>query len=143
MPRSLHSGAKLPDVLHELSKNLEKDGVQFEFLINESFPSTGKEVNVMIFRLIKELTDYVIEYRKATVIACQLQYTKGVLLLSVKDNGDVNMMATEDDQKMLKNICTKIELYDGNIEIRPGPYKGILYEITFSTHFLDPNSSIA
>ena len=103
---------------HYKSLNAESP-VKFNFLQvnhNELFDKVGE---LMIFRIIMELTNNIIRHSKASEATVQLIYNKDYLEILTEDNGQ-GMIQKDSPGIGLKNIRSRLEYVNGKISIDTG-----------------------
>lgn len=119
MPRSLNAGGTIADAISELSRRLRDIEVYLSFVEEESLPALKRETNIIMYRIIRELVEYVIEYYNTSEIKCSLAYRNEIFLLSMSVYGTINEEKQMAVESKLKNIETKVELYNGHLNVTP------------------------
>ena len=130
MPRSLNAGGTITDAISELCRRLRDIEVRLSFTAQGSLPVLKREANVRIYRMIRELVEYVIECYTTKEITCSLIYKNEVFLLSMAAPGTISKEKQMAVGRRLKNIQTKVELYNGHLNTIPYNQGEYRFEIT-------------
>ena len=110
---------------------LEANGIQafthFEEYIYTDIP---KEIKVALYRIIQELFTNVLKYAEATEVHISLLTVgKKKLSMRVADNGKGMEMKKITTGIGLRNIKSRLAVFDGNMKIETAPGKGFALEI--------------
>ncbi|MEZ4903408.1 MAG: histidine kinase [Spirosomataceae bacterium] len=112
-------------------KSLELTDADINWSI-EDIPEASSQLNLMIYRIIQELLNNTIKYAEATQIDILITKGEHQLLLHYTDNG--KGFDYEDAYKKkslgLKNIETRIRMFDGTLVFNTRPNEGISVKAT-------------
>ncbi len=118
MPDTLLEEGLVSAVLY-FCRNAEKlTGIQFEFQHYGSLPALSSDIEVSIYRMIQELVQNIIKHARAQHALVQLSYRKGILSITVEDDGTgMPPEAPGADKMGLKSIRTRIKALEGHMDI--------------------------
>jgi PAS domain S-box-containing protein len=106
--------------------------IAFENNIFEQRFSTN--IEVVFYRVIKELINNTLKYAEANLINIKLGVSTGVLFLNYSDNGngfDINDTLRKEHKGIgLLNIISRIKTINGEYHIQSQPQKGFTFELT-------------
>jgi signal transduction histidine kinase len=131
MPKTLEN-LGLVKSIHELCKKVEfSEMLKFNISTSKDFPSLDKPLEIAVFRIVQEFINNSIKHGKAKKIDIVLKNDLNEIKLSLKDNG-----VGFNDKKIntfsgmgLKNVRSRVESYNGDIQIKSILRKGVRYEI--------------
>ena len=110
----------LPDLLAAYYRRLNNETpVQFQFYYTGSGHSFDKSDELVIYRIVMELTNNILKHADATEATIQLIHHDGYLELMVEDNGK-GISNTEATGIGLKNINSRVHYINGDIQIDSG-----------------------
>lgn len=120
MPDALLEEGLVSAVLY-FCRSVEKlSGIRFQFQHYGEIPVLSSDVEVNIYRIIQELVQNIIKHAKAANALVQLHYRKGILSITVEDDGTGMQSTDVEESKMgLKSIRTRLKTLDGSMEIHP------------------------
>jgi signal transduction histidine kinase len=111
---------KLEDILAYYYKQLSNEGdIKFSFHCSGYNQQFSKNDELMIYRIIMELTNNVIKHAGATESTIQLLHNNTHLEIMAEDNGK-GFSENEIKGIGLKNIFSRVEYLEGNINIDSG-----------------------
>lgn len=111
------------------SQQTKRHALKIEFEENLENVQLDEEVAIVIYRIIQEALVNVLRHARATVARIRLHANKGVMALSIRDDGagfDVKkVLGTRDVRKMgLSGIKERVDLLGGTLTIESGEGKG-------------------
>jgi signal transduction histidine kinase len=119
MPPEFSTSA-LNDILSAMYQQLNQcDRVRFNFISNHHRQSFSKQDELMIYRILIELTNNVIKHAQATEASVQTIYHDKYLALVVEDNG-IGFAVKSSDGIGLKNVQSRVDYLNGTINIDSG-----------------------
>ena len=105
--------------------------VPVDFKTNASSYKFDKQVEIIIYRIIKELFNNTLKYAKATSVSLNINYHKYKLYLKYSDNGlGFDLATTVLDKKSghgLPNIDNRIKSINGNYSIETSSGNGFIF----------------
>lgn len=105
--------------------------VPVDFKTNASNYKFDKQVEIIIYRVIKELFNNTLKYAKATSVSLNINYHKYKLYLKYSDNGlGFDLATTVLDKKSghgLPNIDNRIKSINGNYSIETSSGNGFIF----------------
>ncbi|PSK90464.1 tetratricopeptide repeat-containing sensor histidine kinase [Taibaiella chishuiensis] len=118
MPDTLLEEGLVSAVLY-FCRNAEKlTGIRFRFQHYGDIPPLASDIEVSIYRVIQELVQNIIKHADAQNALVQLSYRKGILSITVEDDGTgMPAEAPGPDKMGLKSIRTRIKALEGNMDI--------------------------
>lgn len=133
MPDALLEEGLVSAVLY-FCRSVEKlSGIRFLFQHYGEIPVLSSDVEVSIYRIIQELVQNIIKHAKASNALVQLHYRKGILSITVEDDGTGMQHTNIEENKMgLKSIRTRLKTLDGCIDIHPCTPHGTSVNIELS-----------
>lgn len=90
--------------------------INFHFFDSGNNGRFNKQEELMIYRIIMELTNNVIKHSKATEATIQLVYHEKQLTLMAEDNGQ-GMSPESEDGIGLKSIRLRVNFFNGNLNV--------------------------
>ncbi|CAN5531721.1 hypothetical protein BH10BAC2_BH10BAC2_09030 [soil metagenome] len=113
---------KLEELLSHYYNQLSNEGnIKFQFLCTGYDHQFNKTGELMIYRIIMELTSNIIKHSAATESTVQLIYNDEHLEVMAEDNGK-GIMQKEDTGIGLKNIRSRIDYFKGKMNIDTGSF---------------------
>lgn len=111
---------RLNDLLCNYYQRLTKEGnILFHFYNSGSNNHFTKQDELMIYRMIMELTNNIIKHSNATEATIQLVYHENQLAITAEDNGK-GIFSNSSEGIGLKNIRSRVSYLDGFINIDSG-----------------------
>ena len=105
--------------------------VPVDFKTNALNYKFDKQVEIIIYRVIKELFNNTLKYAKATSVSLNINYHKHKLYLKYSDNGlGFDLATTVLDKKSghgLPNIDNRIKSINGNYSIETSHGNGFIF----------------
>jgi len=105
--------------------------VTIDFKTNSLNYKFDKQVEIIIYRIIKELLNNTLKYANATTIILSINYHKSKLYLKYSDNGCGFNLGTTVFDKMsghgLPNIDNRVKSINGNYIIETSPGNGFIF----------------
>lgn len=113
---------KLKDLMeHNFRRLNTESNIRFNFYHSGSSNQFDKQEELMIYRIIMELTRNIIKHAKATESTIQFIYHETHLTLVIEDNG--NGFYNDSTQGIgLKNIQSRVNYLKGSLDIDSGNY---------------------
>lgn len=99
---------------------------QIHFDYPNSSPELTDEKTIIIFRIIQELLNNIIQHSQATIVAISIRVTRDLFILVVRDNGigfDLNT-ASDKGSSGLYNLKNRVKMLDANLSIESAPATG-------------------
>ena len=139
MPKTLENYG-LVEAIYELCRKIEFSKILvFHIKISKNFPSLNKSLEIAVFRIIQEFINNSIKHGQAKKINIVLKNNLNNVKLSLQDNGiGFNYKKISSHPGMgLKNVKSRVESYNGDVNIISSIKKGTKYEITIpvNSHF--------
>ena len=107
----------LKDILNSHFQHLNNEtDIHFDFHLIGDNKNFNKEKELMIYRIIMELTNNILKHSKATEATVQLFHTMYSLELIVEDNG-IGISGDREDGIGLKNIQSRVGILQGDLTI--------------------------
>jgi signal transduction histidine kinase len=155
MPENIHAnslGQLASSYMNNITKRSNSDEnpgniPQFSFSTNEKKNVFMPDTSLQIFRIIQELITNAIKHSRATRATLIITYEKRYLEIIVEDNG-IGINGRQNKEGLgLRNIRSRIELLNGNMEIKavapfdaiPGTH--IIIRIPYRTARFDTQSN--
>ena len=137
MPDMLLEEGLSEAVYYFLSELKQSTGIDIEFQQIGELPVFAPEYELMLYRMIQELSQNAMKHAHAKHILVQLNCTGNILSLTVEDNGvGFKEGYTHGAGIGIKNIQSRVASLRGNMEIRSQPGVGSTIDIEFDTHYL-------
>lgn len=132
MPASLKE-LGLMAALRQMTRNLSPQGIPVIELNTGDYTSQSEDREMALYRMIQEMLANSIRHGQSTQISVILSCTNKDLILSVTDNGTGFEMYNMDAQEGLglKNIKTRTEMMNGELDMKSTPGEGCSIRITF------------
>ncbi len=113
--------AGLEETLRIYCENISKGSrLKITFQSNE-FPALNDEFQLNIYRIIQEFIQNIIKHSGATQALIQFDTKEDTLSITIDDNGahqkDLNGLAPAGNGIGLQNLCNRIQLLNGSMEI--------------------------
>lgn len=141
MPDMLLEEGLTEAVYYFLSELKQSSGVEIEFQQYGDLPVIATEYELMLYRMVQELTQNAIKHSHATHILVQLNYRGNMLSLTVEDDGvGFKPGATQAPGIGLRNIQSRVSSLQGTIEIKSEPGVGSTIYIEFDISYLQKKS---
>lgn len=124
----------LKTLLDKFYQQINTEGkINFHFFDSGNNGRFNKQEELMIYRIIMELTNNVIKHSKATEATIQLVYHEKQLTLMAEDNGQ-GMSPESEDGIGLKSIRLRVSFFNGAVNIDTGENgTTILIQIPYSS----------
>ena len=125
----------LQEVLEELIENIQQvNNIQFikdwtgldESLLNE-------KQSLAIFRIVQEQLNNIFKYARAKTVTISLKQEEGLLCLKIKDDGVGFDTSVRRKGIGLKNIISRSQLLNGDVQIHSAPNEGCELVVNFKT----------
>ncbi|HEX3024627.1 MAG TPA: 7TM diverse intracellular signaling domain-containing protein [Chitinophagaceae bacterium] len=114
------STSSLDEILSAMYKQLSQYGsTHFNFISNNPKPFFSKQEELIIYRILTELTNNIIKHSHATEASVQTIYHDNYLAIVVEDNG-AGFTTNSTGGIGLKNIKSRVEYLNGTINIDSG-----------------------
>lgn len=112
--------------------------VQISFKTNDNGQAQGidKDKALNIYRVVQELINNILKHAQATHVTITYQHTPDQLIVTVADDGNGSLVRSLPDSRKktgslgLKNIESRLNIINGNINFTPGTPQGTLATIT-------------
>jgi signal transduction histidine kinase len=112
--------------------------VQITFKTNDNGQAQAidKDKALNIYRVVQELINNILKHAQATTVTITYQHTPNQLILTVADDGNGALVNSLQQSRKktgslgLKNIESRLNIINGNINFTPGTPKGTLATIT-------------
>lgn len=123
----------LREALQELADgNNQVNGLQVYLQFDEAYylKDVDKNKDLMLYRIAQEQLNNIVKYARATEAVISVQTENEMLVMSITDNGQ----GFDPEQKAkgigLKNICSRVEFYNGSMNIISAPGKGCMLKVS-------------
>ncbi|MFZ6053160.1 tetratricopeptide repeat-containing sensor histidine kinase [Halocola ammonii] len=130
MPRALEELGLVPAIDDMLSKSFGHSETSYRF---EHFKVQGKRftegVEIGLFRICQELVNNIIKHARASEVSVQLIRNKKHLILIVEDNGVGFSLDQKKDGIGLRNISSRVQTVNGDVNYEPSPEAGTVATI--------------
>ncbi len=103
--------------------------VQLVYEIDEQNKIDAKK-ELMLYRIVQEQLNNIHKYAKANNVTIELSENDGMIFLTITDDGVGFDMTEKKNGIGLKNIKSRVEFYNGNMEIISLPGEGCTLKIT-------------
>lgn len=115
--------------LCEKSQELTEADIHWQV---EDIPEAGSKLNLMVYRLIQELLNNTIKYAEATQIEILIIKQGEQLMLHYIDNGKgFDFEAAYRKKNLgLKNIETRVRMFEGTLEFKTRPHNGVSVKVS-------------
>lgn len=134
MPPELENEGIVKAVLHTVERIQSSSSVQFTFISFGTETRLSQEKELNIYRIISESVNNILKHAKATQAIIQLVYHEDYLHISIEDNG-IGIKKNQKDWGIgLKNINSRVEFMQANINIDSSSDTGttIMIQVPFS-----------
>jgi len=121
----------LVKAIEELQANISNIDFNVKFFHDENFPAINKSLEISIFRIIQEFINNSIKHSHATEVKIDLKVNANYVIINLTDNGvgfNINDMEIFNGHG-LKNIKTRIESFNGDVNINSIIDKGTEFDI--------------
>jgi two-component system, NarL family, sensor kinase len=119
----------LADLISEFVSPLRKS-MQVRYYLSEHVQeSLNNDAKLQLLRVVQEIISNTIKHSHATMIDIHLRLTKGMLWLSIRDNGKGFDMTEKHKGLGQKNIEMRLQLLKGNYRLKSSIDKGTGYLI--------------
>ncbi len=113
--------------------NFVNKNIQFKLAINENVngANLSKNIQLVIYRLVQEITNNALKYSKATEVSIYLAVNESSINLRISDNGvGLDTSGTQKSKGIgLNNIFDRIRQISGKVKISTGENNGTSYYI--------------
>jgi len=123
----------LREALQELADgNNQVNGLQVYLQFDEAYylKDVDKNKDLMLYRIAQEQLNNIVKYARATEAVISVQIENEMLVMSITDNGQ----GFDPEQKAkgigLKNIFSRVEFYNGSMNIISAPGKGCMLKVS-------------
>ncbi len=131
-PPSFHSTTLQQSIVRLMADIKRIKKIEFSFDEDPVAESAmNDEQKLMAYRIIQEQLNNIIKYAEATHIETRLWCENNLTIISVKDNGkgfDADKITTG---LGFRNIQSRLQLYNGNMQIDSSPGKGCVLTVSF------------
>jgi signal transduction histidine kinase len=128
VPLSLASNG-LKTALRQLFDRIEAPGkLEMEVHLEADFNRFNAFGQTAIYRIVQEILHNMVKHAEASRIVIDIQEDGGELLLSIADNGkgfDTQLIQQSKGMGW-ENLCTRVGLLDGQLEVNSKPGRGTL-----------------
>ena len=118
--------------IEELKSNISNLDFNVKFYHEENFPIINKSLEISIFRIVQEFINNSIKHSHATEVKIDLKVDDEHIIINLTDNGigfNINDLEIFSGHG-LKNIKTRIESFNGDVNINSIIDKGTEFDIT-------------
>ncbi len=144
MPDMLLEAGISEAVHYFLSGLKQSSGIEIEFQEYGKLPRILSEYELMLYRIIQELSQNAIKHSGAGKVLVQLNYRENMLSLTVEDNGiGFNPDSSKPEGIGIKNIQSRVLSLNGNMEINSNPGVGSTIYIEFDIQNLKKQGTYA
>ncbi|MBI3237511.1 MAG: hypothetical protein HYZ43_01480 [Flavobacteriia bacterium] len=107
-----------------------RNNMQVKYYLSEhTKESLGNDVKLQLLRVVQEIISNTIKHSHATIIDVNLRISKGMLWLSIADNGKGFQVEQKYKGLGQKNIEMRLQLLKGNYRVKSSEAKGTSYLI--------------
>ena len=121
----------LTDLILLLSENmLRSNGIKTNTrFISFNYKQISKEKKLALYRIVQEQFTNIIKYAEATEVDIELETTPKLLRMVISDNGKGMDRTILTNGIGLRNIGSRISVFDGKMKINTSPGKGFELEV--------------
>jgi two-component system sensor histidine kinase UhpB len=122
----------LDEAIKELAEETSAaSGLRFSFKKDESeFSTIPRHLQLMVYRIVQEQFNNILKHAKALHVHVSLAIRKNNLLLHINDDG-IGFDETKKASGIgLRNMRSRVKLYNGSIHITSGSGKGTKLDLT-------------
>ncbi len=100
-------------------------GIEFDIdLDNFNANTLSPDQRIAIFRIVQEQFNNIIKHSKANKVSMKMENVSDSIHLSICDNGNGVDLTVKHSGLGLKNINSRVELFNGNVSVDSAPGKG-------------------
>ena len=99
-------------------------------LENRDSQTLDSNIELMLYRIVQEQLNNIIKYAHAKEVKITLKINPEIIFLSISDNGNGFDTKKKGNGIGLKNIRSRVEFYNGKININSSPGNGCIIDIT-------------
>ncbi|MFP7654396.1 sensor histidine kinase [Chryseobacterium proteolyticum] len=124
----------LEHALNDLCHMLETDDIRIYFQANQIRSDIPENIQIMIYRIIQELLNNALKHSSCTEILVDCSQNQSRFFITVEDNGkgfDTSQIKNFTGQG-LKNLKSRVELFNGKIDIQSSANHPTTFNIELS-----------
>jgi len=121
---------RLSELIKDLLEKLRNHQLETIFNYNVPGDPLSDELKLNLYRIVQELSNNIVKYAAASIVTVDIWLEKDQLNLNVTDNGKGFNMAAKKSGIGLSNIRSRVQSFDGEIEIKSSPGKGTTTSIS-------------
>lgn len=136
MPDMLLEGGLSEAIYYFCNKVHENTGLKINFHQYGDMPRLQPEYEIGIYRIVQELVQNIIKHAQARQALVQLNYGRGLLCVTVEDDGvglDISALNAQAGMG-LRSVRTRAKALNGNIDLHSALQKGTVINIEFDVH---------
>lgn len=96
--------------------------------------SLSDEQKLMIYRVVQEQLTNIMKYAQAKNVFLSINVREGQVFISIKDDGRGFNIEEVKSGIGLKNIRSRLQVFNGNLQIHTSPSQGCALEANFNLH---------
>lgn len=130
----------LTSALRELLSSWQQrvSGIGFKLDMPADLPSLGKNVGLVLYRIVQEALTNVVRHSGASTCKVTIETTVGVLVLRIEDDGSGLPPEGLSRRGGLLGIEERLHMVDGHLDIAPRKSKGLQLQISLPLRELAP-----
>lgn len=127
----------LKDAIEDIISNIRlvhNMNFEYDWQLAEEGEMSSK-LKLTVFRIVQEQLNNILKHAHAKTVWIKLRKTKGMLELSVRDDGTGFDITAKRKGVGLKNILSRASLFNGNLIVKSKPGKGTEINVKFDMGF--------
>ncbi len=123
----------LMDSIQELIHSITSTGKLEIDLKTEGFhgENLSDETQLLIYRILQEQFNNILRHAKASKVDVKMKCADDIVTISIRDNGKGADPSVKSEGIGLKNIKSRLEVYNGKMKVDTKPGGGYLLEVEF------------
>ncbi|RYY62667.1 MAG: PAS domain S-box protein [Chitinophagaceae bacterium] len=123
----------LYNVISELTRDISQvRDISFDVIQEKGTAEImTEEQQLMVYRIVQESLNNIIKYANATEVVIAISVTGQHAAIRITDNGSGVDVATMREGTGIRNIRSRLELFDGQLELKSAPGEGFEMSASF------------
>lgn len=131
MPKTLETIGLRQAVKELCNQTSLVEHLHFNIRDDAHFPALNKSLEIAIFRIIQEFINNAIKHGQASRIDIIFRHQLHQAFITLKENGKgFDLRRIQSRGMGLTNVQSRLQSYNGNVQISSAPGKGTKYELT-------------